>query len=101
MKRNRLGPWLALALGAAYFLIPLIATLEFSLRIRRGAYSLDAYANVLVDPHFQHTFLFSTVAAVATIVVGTHPGGADRLLDPAAAAAACGPTSNSSRCCRW
>ncbi len=71
MKRNRLGPWLALALGAAYFLIPLIATLEFSLRIRRGAYSLDAYANVLFDPNFQHTFLFSTVAAVATIIVGT------------------------------
>ncbi len=71
MKRNRLGPWLALALGAAYFLIPLIATLEFSLRIRRGTYSLDAYSNVLFDPNFQHTFLFSTVAAIATIVVGT------------------------------
>ncbi len=71
MKRNRLGPWLALALGAAYFLVPLIATLEFSLRIRRGTYSLDAYANVLSDPSFQQTFLFSTVAAVATIVAGT------------------------------
>ena len=28
-----------------YFVVPLIGTVEFSLRIRRGTYSLDAYAN--------------------------------------------------------
>ena len=70
MKTNRFGAWVALGIGVAYFVIPLIATIEFSMRIRRGTYSLDAYVNVLTDPRFQQTFLFSTVAAVATIVVG-------------------------------
>lgn len=71
MKRSRLGAWLAFAVGALYFVVPLIGTVEFSLRIRRGTYSLDAYANVLSDPRFQQTFLFSTIAAIATIAVGT------------------------------
>ncbi len=71
MTRPRLGAWAALAIGAAYFVVPLIGTVEFSLRIRRGTYSLDAYGNVLNDPQFWATFGFSTAAAVATIVVGT------------------------------
>ena len=71
MKRPRLGAWIAFAFGVAYFIIPLIGTVEFSMRIRRGTYSLDAYANVLSDPAFWHTFGFSAASAVATIVVGT------------------------------
>ena len=71
MKRSRLGAWLAFAVGVAYFIVPLIGTVEFSLRIRRGTYSLDAYRNVLTDPLFWNTFGFSTVSAIATIVVGT------------------------------
>ncbi len=71
MKTNRIGAWVAIAIGIAYFVIPLIATVEFSMRIRRGTYSFDAYQIVLTDPNFQATFLFSTLAAVATIVVGT------------------------------
>ncbi|MCW6507624.1 ABC transporter permease [Lichenifustis flavocetrariae] len=70
MKRARLGPWIAVILGAIYFLVPLIATFEFSLRVRRNQYSFDAYANVLGDPHFQASFLYSTLIAFATIVVG-------------------------------
>ena len=71
MKRPRLGAWVAFAIGVAYFIVPLIGTVEFSLRIRRGTYSLDAYRNVLSDPLFWTTFGFSTASAVATIVVGT------------------------------
>ncbi len=71
MTRGRPGAWLAVALGAVYFLLPLVATVEFSMRIRRGHYTLDAYAIVLGDPRFQETFLYSTVVAVATIVLGT------------------------------
>ena len=71
MKRSRLGAWVAFAIGVAYFIVPLIGTVEFSLRIRRGTYSLDAYRNVLTDPLFWDTFGFSTAAAIATIVVGT------------------------------
>ena len=70
MKHSRLGPWIAFAVGTLYFLIPLIATFEFSLRMRRGEYSFDAYRVVLADPNFQATFGYSTLVALATIVVG-------------------------------
>ena len=70
MKRARLGPWLAIAVGALYFIVPLIATFEFSLRLRRGEYSFEAYRIVLADPRFQATFAYSTVLALATIAVG-------------------------------
>ena len=33
-RQSRLGAWIAMAIGASYFLIPLIATFEFSLRER-------------------------------------------------------------------
>ena len=36
MKAQRLVSWIIFALGAAYFLLPLIGTVEFSLRARRG-----------------------------------------------------------------
>jgi putative spermidine/putrescine transport system permease protein len=71
LTRPRLGAWTALAVGVLYFVVPLIGTVEFSLRIKRGTYSLGAYANVLNDPQFWATFGFSTAAAIATIVVGT------------------------------
>ena len=70
MKRAKLGPWLAIVFGMLYFVIPLIGTFEFSLRVRRGEYSFDAYRTVLTDPRFQSSFLYSTVLALATIVVG-------------------------------
>lgn len=71
MTRARFGSWLAIALGAVYFIVPLIGTFEFSLRMRRGAYSFDAYEVVFGDPRFQATFLYSTVLALITIVLGT------------------------------
>lgn len=70
MKQSRLWAWIIFAVGTAYFFIPLIATLEFSLRMRRGAYSLDAYRNVFGDSRFQETFAYSVVVAVATILLG-------------------------------
>ena len=48
-------------LAAVYFLVPLIGTLEFSLRARRGVYSFDAYRNVLSDPQFQQTLMAGRV----------------------------------------
>ena len=70
MKRSNLGSWIAIAVGSLYFLIPLLGTFEFSLRMRRGEYSFDAYRVVLADPNFQATFGYSTLIALATIVVG-------------------------------
>ena len=67
---KRLWSWAALALGALYFLLPLIGTIEFSLRMRRGEYSLDAYRSVLSDAAFRQTFSYSVVMALLTIVLG-------------------------------
>jgi putative spermidine/putrescine transport system permease protein len=70
MIRRRLGPWLVMLLGGLYFFLPLLGTLEFSMRYRRGAYSFEAYRIVLADPRFQATFGYSTLLALLTIVVG-------------------------------
>jgi putative spermidine/putrescine transport system permease protein len=70
MKSGKFWAWVVFGLGAAYFFIPLIGTLEFSLRMRRGVYSLDAYRVVLGDPRFQATFGYSVVVAIFTIVLG-------------------------------
>jgi putative spermidine/putrescine transport system permease protein len=70
MKANRWAPWLVFLAGAAYFIIPLLATFEFSLRMRRGTYSFDAYASVFADPRFHASFGYSVVIGLVTIVVG-------------------------------
>ncbi|UXU76133.1 MULTISPECIES: ABC transporter permease [unclassified Paracoccus (in: a-proteobacteria)] len=67
---KRLWSWVALLVGGLYFLLPLIGTIEFSLRMRRGEYSLDAYRSVLGDPAFRQTFTYSVVMALLTIVLG-------------------------------
>ncbi|MBB4272622.1 ABC transporter permease [Rhizobium mongolense] len=70
MKAQRLGAWLAIFLGASYFIIPLIGTIEFSLRMRRGVYSFDAYQSVFSDIQFRETFGYSMLMALLTIVFG-------------------------------
>jgi putative spermidine/putrescine transport system permease protein len=70
MKSSRLWAWIIFALGAAYFIVPLLATFEFSLRMRRGEYSLDAYASVFADPAFARSFGYSVIIGLLTIVVG-------------------------------
>ena len=67
---KRLWSSAALIVGALYFLLPLIGTIEFSLRMRRGVYSFDAYRAVLSDPQFRATFSFSVFMALMTIVLG-------------------------------
>ena len=52
------------------FLLPLIGIFEFSLRMRRGSYSFDAYRVVLADPQFQATFGYSVLMALLTILLG-------------------------------
>jgi putative spermidine/putrescine transport system permease protein len=69
-NQSRLGAWVAIVVGMLYFLVPLIATVEFSLRMRRGTYSFDAYRVVLSDPHFQTSFGYSILMALCTIVIG-------------------------------
>jgi putative spermidine/putrescine transport system permease protein len=70
MRSGRFWAWVTFGIGAAYFFIPLIATFEFSMRMRRGVYSFDAYAVVFGDPRFQATFGYSVIVAVFTIILG-------------------------------
>ncbi|CAG0965008.1 MAG: ABC transporter permease [Rhizobiaceae bacterium] len=67
---RRLWAWGAFLLGLLYFVLPLVGMTEFSLKMRRGEYSFDAYAKVLGDPRFQETFSYSVVMALFTIAFG-------------------------------
>lgn len=62
--------WIVFLFGMTYFALPLIGLTEFSLKARRGVYSLDAYVKIINDPEFQTTFLFSISMALVTIVFG-------------------------------
>ena len=62
--------WTVFLLGSLIFILPLVGMTEFSLSMRRGVYSLDAYASVLADPQFRATFTYSVVMALFTIVFG-------------------------------
>lgn len=68
-KRRRTGSlvaWLVLLAGIVYFIIPLIATLLFSLRPTPATL---AYSNVLADPKFSGSLFYSFTVAVITIIV--------------------------------
>lgn len=78
-RRRRGGPtwwaWLAVIIGLLYFFVPLIATLEFSLRACAppnqpcSGPDFSAYANVLRDPRFFSALGFSFIVGIATIIV--------------------------------
>jgi putative spermidine/putrescine transport system permease protein len=70
VRSTRIWSWIALSVGLIYFFLPLIGTIEFSLRKRRGEYSFDAYRWVFEDPRFRETFTYSIVMALCTIVFG-------------------------------
>lgn len=70
MNRGRFWAWVAILFGALYFLLPLVGMFEFSLRMKRGEYSFEAYRVVLADPQFQLTFSYSVVLSLLTIVLG-------------------------------
>lgn len=67
---KRFWSWLSLLFGIVYFGLPLLGTLEFSLKMRRGVYSMDAYWAVLNDPQFRATFGYSAIMALLTIALG-------------------------------
>lgn len=69
MRRGSLPAAAATLIGAIYFLAPLVATFEFSLRLKRGEYSFEAYRLVFASGEFQAAFLYSSALALATIVV--------------------------------
>jgi putative spermidine/putrescine transport system permease protein len=68
MKRFPLVSWLWFFLGLFYFFIPLVATLEFSLRMLKGRYTLEAYRVAFQDPRFYQSFGYSMLWACLTII---------------------------------
>ena len=59
-----------LLIGTLYFVIPLVATLIFSLKTGKNfSYSLSAYGLVIHDPQFWKTVRLSFVLALETIVI--------------------------------
>ncbi len=68
MKRNTFWSWLWVAIGVFYFVVPLIATFDFSLRAKKGVLSFLAYERVFKDPAFWKTFTFSIEMAFFTII---------------------------------
>ena len=70
MTKGKPWAWIVIVLAALYFFVPLLATFEFSLRLKRGVYSVEAYSIVLSDPKFHASFLYSTILALATIALG-------------------------------
>ena len=56
--------WFWVAIGLLYFLLPLAATAEFSLK-DGDSYSFAAYREILDDPQFRDTFFLSLKLAAA------------------------------------
>lgn len=67
---TRITGWIVLLFGLTYFALPLLGLTEFSLKARRGVYSLDAYTKIIGDADFQATFSYSIVMALVTIAFG-------------------------------
>jgi putative spermidine/putrescine transport system permease protein len=68
-KRFPLWSWIWLVVGLLYFFIPLISTLEFSLRMIKGRYTLEAYRQAFADPRFYQSFGYSLLWSVLTIII--------------------------------
>ncbi|MGQ0571792.1 MAG: ABC transporter permease [Armatimonadota bacterium] len=58
-----------LLLGAAYFIVPLAATAEFSLRAGGGRYDFSAYNAIFRDARFHESFWLSFRLALETIAI--------------------------------
>ncbi len=61
--------WVWFILGVLYFVLPLYATLDFSLRMQRDVLSFRAYEVAFEDPRFIKTFTYSITLAIVTIIV--------------------------------
>jgi putative spermidine/putrescine transport system permease protein len=74
-QRGALWAWIVFIIGITYFVVPLIATFEYSLRACAppnqpcSSPDFSAYANVLRDPLFFTRLGFSFVVGLVTIVV--------------------------------
>ena len=68
IRRIPFWSWFWFLLGALYFLLPLYATVNFSLRMERDVIGFKAYIRAFEDPDFIKTFLYSNMLALLTIL---------------------------------
>lgn len=69
MTRTKLWGWFWLVLGAAYFILPLWGTFDFSLRAERDVIGVAAYTRAFADSEFIRAFVFSNEMALLAIIV--------------------------------
>jgi putative spermidine/putrescine transport system permease protein len=71
MKLKRINLWdlFWAVLAMLYFFLPMYGTFEFSLRMKKGEYSLLAYEAVLADPQFLASFRYSVFMGLITITL--------------------------------
>ena len=73
MKTNATGKsfwsWFWFILGVLYFVLPLLATFEFSLSMERDVIGIKAYERAFADQEFLKTFGYSMFLATMTIIV--------------------------------
>ena len=70
MTQSRVLAWIVAALAALWFLVPLLATFKFSLQMKRGELSFEAYRSVLSSELFLEVLGFSATASFAAILLG-------------------------------
>jgi putative spermidine/putrescine transport system permease protein len=58
-----------LVIGALYFIVPIAATVKFSLVQGHQGFGFEAYSQILNDPVFRHTLWFSVQLALETTLV--------------------------------
>jgi putative spermidine/putrescine transport system permease protein len=61
--------WVWFILGVLYFVLPLYAMVDFSLRMERGVIGFKAYQIAFADKDFLETFGYSVFLAAMTIIV--------------------------------
>lgn len=67
--RSGLWRWAVLALAAVYFLVPMVASLEFSLRGKGGHYSLASYTGIFSQPGFGAALWTSVKLGVMAVLL--------------------------------
>jgi putative spermidine/putrescine transport system permease protein len=71
MKKSfPIGAALTALFAASFFIVPLIATFYFSLKMTRGELGFAAYASVLNSADFLATIGYSTIASLVAILIG-------------------------------
>ncbi|HEY4459424.1 MAG TPA: ABC transporter permease subunit [Pseudonocardiaceae bacterium] len=67
--RHPIARWITLLIAAIFFLLPIAASIEFSLRGRNGTHTLDTWTNLVSQDGFVQNLLISLELAGGTVVL--------------------------------